>query len=87
MSDALDMEIEKNYRVFRQRLGDLLETHRGKYALLRHEEIVGIYDTVRDSQMTGSRFYGDGLFSVQKIEGEPTDIGFFSHALHMASSQ
>ncbi len=82
----LDIEIEKNLRFFKSKLSTLLENHRGRYALLRHEEIFGIYDTVRDAKITGDNFFDDGLFSIQKIIDQPSDLGFYSHAVHLGNS-
>jgi hypothetical protein len=82
----LTVEIDKNYAFFQSKLSQLLEHHRNRFALLRHQEIVGIYDTVRDAKMTGDKFFTDGVFSVQQIEGEPLSLGFYSHAAHMGAA-
>src|SRR5436190_585073 len=34
-------EVDKNLEFFKERLPELLQTHRGKYALIRNQEIVG----------------------------------------------
>ncbi len=83
----LSAEIDKNYAYFQTRLASLLEHHRNRYALLRQQEIVGVYDTVRDAKMTGDKFFSDGLFSIQQIESEPLNLGYFSHAVHMGAAQ
>lgn len=85
-SDDLHHEIEANLQFFRTKLPELLAGHRGRYALLRRQEVVGIYDTVRDAKMTGDRFFSDGLFSIQKIEDQPVDLGFYSHAVHLGAT-
>ena len=84
---AKEAEIDSNLVFFQEKLPELLAAHRGKYALLRHREIVGIYDTALDAQVTGQKFYADGLFSVQQITDEPIDLGFFTHAVHMGQAQ
>ena len=81
--DDKNQEIEKNFQFFQSVLPDLVKDHQGRYVLLRHEEIVGIYDTVHDAQMTGEKFYADNLFSVQKVETRPIELGIFSHAVPM----
>lgn len=86
MDNGLQLEIEKNQKAFQAQIHDLVKHHRGRYALLRNEEIVGIYDTVRDAQMTGNKFFEDGLYSVQKIDPEPVNLGFYSHAMRLASA-
>lgn len=82
MSD-LDHEIEKNLSAFKKELSILEKSHSGRYALLRHEKVVGIYDTIRDAQLTGSNFFEDKLFSVQKITSVPINLGYFSYAMYM----
>ncbi len=88
MTDKLEIEIEieKNHRLFLQRLPALIKIHPGRYALLRKEEIIGIYDTVRDAQTTGGSFFGDGLFSIQKIETKAINLGFYSHAVCLVAT-
>ena len=82
----LDIEIEKNLRVFKAKLSDLKKDHKGRYVLMRHEEIFGIYDTIRDAQLTGSKVFEDGIFSVQKVTSDPVNLGFFSYAVPMAEA-
>ena len=59
---------------------------RGRYALLRQKQVVGIYDTVSDAQMTGERSFSDKLFAVQKIDDQPIELGVFSHAVYMGQT-
>ena len=87
MTTELDLEIQSNLKAFQAQSDKLRKCHRGRYALLRHEEIVAIYDTVRDAQITGSKFFDDGLYSVQKIGMSPINLGSFSYAVHLADSQ
>ena len=75
-------EVDRNYERFKELVPSLLEKHRGKYALMRHGEIVEIYATADDAMKTGHKFYDDGLFSIQKITVTPEDLGFFSHVVH-----
>ncbi len=76
-------EIDENLKFFRDRLPSLIVDHSGKYALIRHREIMGIYDTVVDAQLSGAKFYDDGIFSVQKISDEPINLGIFTNAVHL----
>ncbi len=81
--DIKRQEIEKNFAFFELVLPEYTESHGGRYALLRHEEIIDFYDTVRDAYTTGVRNYKDGLFSIQKVDPRPIDLGVFSHAVHL----
>jgi hypothetical protein len=84
--NPLQKEITGNLEFFEERLPELLDGHRGRYALLRHRELIGIYDTVRDAKMTGDKFFSDGIFSIQKIDDTPVNLGFYSNAVHMGSA-
>lgn len=81
--DKKQKEIEENLVFFSEKLPDLLHDHRGRYVLLRHREIIGIYDTVADAKTTGDKFYKDGIFSIQKVTDEPIELGAMAHALHL----
>jgi hypothetical protein len=80
---ALQQEIDGNLQAFRQQLPKLMGAHRDKYALLRHGEVVGIYDTALDAQTAGRKIYRDELFSIQKVSDEPLELGVFSNAVHL----
>lgn len=70
-------EVEENFEFFQSVLPELLESHFGETALLRHQKIEAFFDTFRDAQTAGEMSYEDGLFSIQKVE-KPIDLGFYS---------
>jgi hypothetical protein len=86
-SKTKQQEVDQNLTFFLEKLPELLSLHRGKYALIRNQEIIGFYDTVLDAQVTGRKFYGDGMFSVQQVSDTPIDLGFYSHAMHLAQTR
>lgn len=75
--------VDKNYVVFKKLLPELLKTHSGKFALLRNEEVVELFDTARDAMIYGQKEYPDGLFSIQHVTDTVVDLGYFSHAMHI----
>ena len=81
MSDAIDQQIESNYRAFEEKLPGLVPAYRGKFALMRNGDIIEFFDTARDAYVAGQKLFPDRLFSVQEITDVPVDLGFFSHAL------
>jgi hypothetical protein len=81
MDNDITKEIQANFVAFQQKLPDLMASHRGKFALMRHQELVEFYDTARDAFLTGQKLYPDGLFSVQEVVDVPADLGFYSHAV------
>jgi hypothetical protein len=80
MPESKREQIEKNYKAFQAKLPAIMESHRGKFALMRDGEIVDFFDTARDAYIVGQKLYPDG-FSIQEIIETPIDLGFFSHAL------
>jgi hypothetical protein len=84
-NDELMKEIDANLAFFETRLGGLLPHHRDRYALLRQQEIAGIYDTVRDAQTAGASLFPDGKYSIQKITDKPVELGVYSYAMHMGN--
>ncbi len=76
-------EIDKNYKVFLKLLPSLMPVYSGKFALLKDQKIIKIFDTLPDAYETGKLLYNDGLFSVQEIKYDTsTHLGFFSNILH-----
>jgi hypothetical protein len=75
-------QVEINYQAFEKKLPSLIPAYRGKFALMRNEEIIEFFDTARDAYFAGKKiFEKDKLFSVQQITDTPVDLGFFSHAI------
>jgi len=79
-------EVDQNFAFFQPKLPELLKTHRGKFALIKNQEIIGFYDTVMDAQTTGAKFFDDGLFSIQDVDDTPIDLGSYSHAVPLAKT-
>ena len=65
--EELQREVDRNYAAFEKRLPEIIEARRGEFALMRGEEIVEFFETVRDAHAAGAKLYEDGLFSVQEV--------------------
>lgn len=78
--DKQQHEIERNMAAFELKLPELVRTHHGKYAVLRHQAVSGIYDALHDAHLSAKQQYTDGLYSIQKITQHPENLGIFSHA-------
>src|SRR5579872_6961957 len=76
-----ESEVKRNYEAFRQKLPDLLQTHRGKFALMHAAEIAEFFDTAGDAYKVGTKNYGAGNFSIQEVTDSAVDLGFFTHAV------
>ncbi len=76
-------EVDRNYEFFQKELPTLLEKYRGKYAVIRDCRIIAYYDTIADAQTAASQQYKDGIFSIQRVTNDASDLGFYSHAMHL----
>ena len=79
--ESVQEAVDKNYNAFITQLPELLKTHPGQFALLRHTEIVEFFDSAREAGLHGERTFDDGLFSVQEVTEETVDLGWFSHVV------
>ena len=82
MLEQAQAEVDRNYEAFLDLLPRLLETHRGRWALLRDGELTAVFDTSRDARVAGMTFYSEGRFSIQEITTQPIDLGWFSRACY-----
>ncbi len=75
-------QVDRNYNVFVKQLPELMQSHGGKFALMRDGEIVAFFDTARDAYVAGQELYKqDSYFSVQEVVQGPIELGFYSHAV------
>jgi hypothetical protein len=81
MVSTIHEEVHHNAEAFRAHLPQLLATHRGQVALLRHQTIIGFFDTARDAYVAGQLcFADDKLFSIQEVAEEtPINLGLKAH--------
>ena len=75
-------EFDRNYDAFIRTLGEILNDHRDKLALMRDGRIVAFYATPREALRAASEMFSDGFFSIQEVTDEPIDLGFWSHVGH-----
>lgn len=80
MSEQLDVEIQRNHFAFLPRLKGLLPEHEGSFAVLRNQEIIGIYQKLSEALGDAQAKFGDGLFSIQRVTDKPLELGMFSSA-------
>lgn len=83
---ARQQEIERNRVFFTGQLPNIPAERRGKFALIRHQNIVGYYDTPLDA-VTAARQYDDQIYSIQQVTDSAVNLGFFSYAVPLATAQ
>lgn len=77
--NASQKTIDANYTAFRKVLPEIMQRQAGRFALMRHEQIVDFFDTARDAVTAGEHLYEDGEFSVQEVMRAPINLGYFSY--------
>lgn len=88
MSDlrqAREQEIERNRIAFTQELANLPAERQGKFALIRHQQIIDYYDTPLDA-MRAAKQYADQMYSIQQVINTAVNLGFFSYAAPLATA-
>ena len=72
MKNSIAEEVEQNTEVFRYNLSQLMINYKGKFILMRHQEIIEFFDTGRDAYFAGRKLYAhDQLFSVHEVLEPP----------------
>ena len=74
-------EVDANFEVFEEKFDDLYREHPGKFALMKNREVVDFFDTDADAFRAAKLLFNDGLFSVQKIDNQPPNLGWMGYAL------
>ena len=77
MSD-LRSEVDANFDYFERNLSTFLPGHSGQYALLRSCSLIDFFDEATEAYGEGMARFPDKLFSIQLVNDEPVDLGFFS---------
>lgn len=64
-------DMRRNIEAFKALEGELLEEHRGRYALLRDGELVGTYSDKGSARVDAVRRYPDGRCAISPAIGSP----------------
>ena len=78
--EARERVISENFEAFESILPSILIKHSGKIALLHDRKITGFYDSSKDAILQGRALFPKHDFSVQKVEPQTVDLGWYSHA-------
>lgn len=73
-------EIKNNYETFQKVLPQIIDCHRGTFALMKDGEIIDYYSTAIDAERAGYGAYKNGMFSVQKVDDSLINLGVFTDA-------
>ena len=81
MTDPFQQEVDRNYEAFLKLDDDFYHQNLGMYALMKNAKVVEIFTSWQDARKTAKLLYKEDPFSIQKIEKEDVDLGFYSHAI------
>lgn len=87
MAHALEMEIDRNFVYFLHHITHFVDQHKGKFALLRGEAVISFHDTLLSAEEQAAQHFADGLFSIQEVNDEPVDLGFYTYADHNGETE
>ena len=51
------------------------------YALMKDEKVVQLFSSWQDARKAAKLLYKDEPFSIQQVNKEKIDLGFYSHAI------
>ncbi|MFA9202167.1 MAG: hypothetical protein ACEQSC_01285 [Candidatus Nanopelagicaceae bacterium] len=80
-------EINSNFEAFSRLLPTVLDEHFGESVLMKAGHVVGFFKTTGAALSTAKESFPDGIFSIQKVENIPVDLGWFSHELFSRNDQ
>lgn len=69
-------EVRGNYEVFQTSLPSLLATHRGRYVVYRHRELIDVFDSFKEAFNYCASAFSDEMFSIQEVTAEPLCLGW-----------
>ncbi len=78
--NAVQDSVDRNYEAFKKLLPGIIEKHQGRFALMRDEQLIALFDTANDAATAGDKLFEDGLFSIQEVTTRRISLGFYSYA-------
>lgn len=80
--EEVQKEIDKNYELFLKELPNIINLYNNKYALLKNSEIIDYFDTMDDAIKYAKIRFEDGLYSIQKVNETPVNLGYVGSFLN-----
>lgn len=66
--DAMTKPLEREFKYFLEHQEQLVNEHRGKYVVIKGDEVLGAYETELEAVQQASKEHELGTFLVQKCE-------------------
>lgn len=64
------MILEREFRFFQSKLEEWLKNYRGKFVLIKGEELIDVFSTFEDAYKEGVKRYGNQPFFIKKVDEE-----------------
>ena len=61
-------ELREEIEYFQKHLDEWMETHRGKWVVVKNQEVLGFYDTFKTADKQGMEAYGAEPFLVRQVK-------------------
>ena len=68
--------LDREFKTFQENLPSLVEAHKGKFVLIKDDEIIEIFDNDLDAVKQGNELFKDSHFLVNEITDEEFRIRF-----------
>ena len=78
----IQREVDENYDFFQSEIHKIAISHMGQYALIRNKEIVDYFDTLKDAEKYARAAFGDRMYSIQKVDDAPAELGFIGEMIY-----
>lgn len=80
--EEVQKEIDRNYETFSKELPNIFNSYNNKYVLLKNAEIIDYFDTMDDAIKYAEYRFEDKLYSIQKINDPPVNLGYIGSFLN-----
>lgn len=76
--------LEKEYRYFESVASELAKTHLHKFAVIKGEKVIGIYDTMQEALKKTAKDHKLGTFIIQQCEEIDSSVQRFHSRVSFA---
>lgn len=80
--EEVQKEIDRNYETFSKELPNIFNSYNNKYVLLKNAKIIDYFDTMDDAIKYAEYRFEDKLYSIQKINEPPVNLGYIGSFLN-----
>ena len=80
--EEIQKEVDNNYQFFLREKDNIPQYLLDKYVLIRKEEFIEYFDSMDDAIKYAKIKFEDGLYSVQKVNDLPVDLGLIGNILN-----